>query len=152
MRDTIQSRIEKTAFSIYLAPQPHYLKPYEVRPGDQLRLIAIKYNVPWQYLTKLNRVDPQKIQAGQKLKVIRGPFSAVVDLSDFRLTVHCQGYYVHHYQVGIGKDGSSPIGRFRVQEKLENPTYYGPDGVVAAGNPCRIIREITEADRDRKPL
>ena len=25
-----------------------------------------------------------------------------------------------------------------------------PDGVVAAGNPCRIIREITEADRDRK--
>jgi acetyltransferase-like isoleucine patch superfamily enzyme len=27
-----------------------------------------------------------------------------------------------------------------------------PDGVVAAGNPCRIIREITEADRDSKPL
>ena len=27
-----------------------------------------------------------------------------------------------------------------------------PDGVVAAGNPCRIIREITEADRDNKPL
>jgi acetyltransferase-like isoleucine patch superfamily enzyme len=27
-----------------------------------------------------------------------------------------------------------------------------PDGVVAAGNPCRIIREITEADRDNKSL
>ena len=23
-----------------------------------------------------------------------------------------------------------------------------PDGVIAAGNPCRVIREITEADRD----
>ena len=27
-----------------------------------------------------------------------------------------------------------------------------PDGVVAAGNPCRIIREITEADRDNNSL
>jgi maltose O-acetyltransferase len=27
-----------------------------------------------------------------------------------------------------------------------------PDGVVAAGNPCRIIREITEEDCDRQPL
>jgi maltose O-acetyltransferase len=27
-----------------------------------------------------------------------------------------------------------------------------PDGVIAAGNPCRIIREITETDRDNKSL
>lgn len=27
-----------------------------------------------------------------------------------------------------------------------------PDGVVAAGNPCRIIREIREEDCDRQPL
>ncbi|QKS46575.1 hypothetical protein HUB94_15395 [Paenibacillus cellulosilyticus] len=24
-----------------------------------------------------------------------------------------------------------------------------PSGVVAAGNPCRVIREITEADKDK---
>lgn len=26
-----------------------------------------------------------------------------------------------------------------------------PSGVIAAGNPCRVIREITEADRDKYP-
>ncbi|UVI33646.1 sugar O-acetyltransferase [Paenibacillus spongiae] len=26
-----------------------------------------------------------------------------------------------------------------------------PSGVIAAGNPCRVIREITEADKDRYP-
>lgn len=141
VRDQIQTRIEKTAYAIYLAPQPFYLKPYEVQPGDQLRLIAIKYDVPWEYLAKLNRVDPQKIRPGQKLKVNRGPFSAVVDLSDYRLTVHCRGYFVHSYKVGVGKDGSTPIGRFRVQEKLTNPTYYGPDGVIAADNPSNPLGE-----------
>ncbi len=27
-----------------------------------------------------------------------------------------------------------------------------PDGVVAAGNPCRVIRKITEADRKKYPI
>ena len=26
-----------------------------------------------------------------------------------------------------------------------------PEGVVAAGNPCRVIREITEEDKNRYP-
>ncbi|MAT14593.1 MAG: hypothetical protein CMJ46_04910, partial [Planctomyces sp.] len=31
---------------------------------------------------------------------------------------------------GIGKDGSTPIGTFTVQNKLKDPVYYGPDGLV----------------------
>lgn len=27
-----------------------------------------------------------------------------------------------------------------------------PDGVIAAGNPCRVIREITEADKEKYPV
>lgn len=27
-----------------------------------------------------------------------------------------------------------------------------PDGVVAAGNPCRVIRKITEKDREKYPV
>ncbi len=27
-----------------------------------------------------------------------------------------------------------------------------PDGVVAAGNPCRVIRKITEEDRKKYPI
>lgn len=141
LRPVIQDRIERTAHSIYLSPQPHYLEPYEVQPGDQLRLIAKRYEVPWEYLALLNRVDPKKIRVGQKLKVIKGPFSAVVDLSEFQLTIHAHGYFVHSYPVGIGKDGTSPIGRFKVQEKLANPTYYGPDGVIAADHPDNPLGE-----------
>ena len=136
LRAAIQTRIEATSRSIYFEPQPHYLQPYVVQPGDQLRLIARKYNVPWEYLAGLNKVDPQKIHGGQRLKVNNGPFSAVVDLSDFEVTVHSQGYVVHRYPVGIGKDNSTPIGKFTVTDKMVNPQYTDPEGrVFAADDP-----------------
>ena len=27
-----------------------------------------------------------------------------------------------------------------------------PDGVIAAGNPCRVIRKITDADKKKYPV
>ena len=41
---------------------------------------------------------------------------------------------MHRYTVGIGKQGTSPQGRFVVKQKLVNPTYYGPDGLVIDGD------------------
>lgn len=133
-RPLIKQRIEDTARSIYASPQPHYVKPYVVQPGDNLQMIAAKYKVPWKYLASLNRVDERKVRAGSKLKVNKGPFSALVDLSDFELTIHAHGFFVHRYTVGVGKHGTSPQGRFSVKQKLVNPTYYGPDGLVIEGD------------------
>lgn len=131
-RPAIQAQLDALAKTIYFSPQPHLREPYIVQPGDQLRKIAGKYQLSWQYLARLNAADPRKIRPGQKLKVFDGPFSAVVDLSDFELTVHCQGYFIRKYRVGIGRDGSTPVGEFKVKEKLEDPTYYGPNGDVKA--------------------
>lgn len=137
----ILPRIEKTAKIIYDSPQPHFMTPYEVQPGDLLVKIAPRYHVSPEYLAALNRIDPKKIRPGQKLKVINGPFAAFVDLSDFRLTIHAHGYFVKQFPIGIGKDNSTPIGTFHVKERLRNPTYYGPDGVVAADDPTNPLGE-----------
>lgn len=126
-RDAIRSRIEKTARAIYFSPQPDYIPPYTVEPGDLLSNIAKKYNVPWQFLERLNRTEARRIRPGQKLKVLKGPFSAVVDLSDRELTVHHYGYFVKRYPAGIGRDGTTPIGKFKVLDKVVNPDYYGTD-------------------------
>lgn len=141
-REALRSRIEKTAESIYFAKQPHYMTPYVIQPGDQLTKIGKLYNVPWEYLAALNEVDPKKIRTGQKLKVIKGPFAAVVDLHCFELTIQHHGFFVKRYKVGIGKDGTSPIGEFTIKNKLLNPTYYGPDGnVIAADDPKNPLGE-----------
>ena len=142
LREKMRDRIEQTAMRIYFLPQPHYIEPYEVQGGDLLQTIARNYNVSWQYVAKLNRTDPLKIRPGQNLKVIQGPFGAVVDLRRFELTVHAHGYFVARFPIGIGKDGTTPVGEFSVQDKLENPTYYGPDGVIAADDPQNPLGEF----------
>ena len=114
---------------------------YVVQPGDALQNIAKEYDVSWEYLAKLNRTDPKKIRPGQKLKVIRGPFAAVVDLSDMELTIHSHGHFVHAFPIGIGKDNSTPMGTFKVQEKQRDPTYYGPAGVIANDDPKNPLGE-----------
>lgn len=141
MYPVIKSRIEETARMIYFSPQPHFMTPYEIAPGDQLRKVATQYKISWEYLAKLNQIDPKKIRPGQKLKVIKGPFSAYVDLSDFTLTIHAHGYFVKRYVIGTGKDHSTPTGKFQVKDKLVDPTYYGPDGVIANDDPTNPLGE-----------
>lgn len=136
----LQTRIDESAKKIFFSSQQHFIEPHVVQSGDQLRKIAGKYHLSWEYLAALNRTDPRRIREGQKLKVLNGPFSAIVNLRDFSLTLHLQGYYVKRYLVGIGKDSSSPIGKFTVLEKIEDPQYTDPDGkVIPGGDPTNPL-------------
>lgn len=139
-RRSIQERLDKNAKLIYFSPQPNFLEPYVIQPGDYLQRVAPMYRISWEYLASLNAISPRRIRAGQKLKVIKGPFSAFVDLSDFELTVHCHGFYVKRYDIGIGKDGASPVGRHSVLEKIPRPQWTDPNGrVVAGGDPTNPL-------------
>jgi L,D-transpeptidase ErfK/SrfK len=139
-RAAIKERIERTANAIYFDPQPQFLQPYVVKPNDQLAVFSKKYNVPWEYLAKLNHVDAKKIRPGQQLKVIKGPFSAIVELNSYTMTVHAYGYFVRAYKIGIGRDGATPLGKFTVLKKVVNPQYTDPQGqVVEGGDPTNPL-------------
>lgn len=134
LRESLRPKLDEMALSLYFAPQPLFRDAYVVQAGDQLRVIAQRHKMSWEYLAKLNRTDPKKIREGQKLKVVDGPFGAVVFLSNYELIVHLQGSFVKSYRVGAGKVGTTPLGTFAVKNKLADPTYYGPDGLVIANN------------------
>jgi len=141
-RRLLRPLLQESAAEIFTSPEHQFGDPHIVEYGETLESIGRQYEVPWQYLAKLNRVTPAKLQAGRELKVVRGPFGAVVDLSAFTLTVHAHGWYVHDYRIGIGRDGKTPTGRFTVQEKLENPVWYNPDGgTVDADDPENPLGE-----------
>ncbi len=130
----LQERIDQTAQMLFFSPQPHIEEPYVVQPGDQLRKVGKKYHVPWEFISRVNRIDPRKIRAGQKLKVFTGPFTAEVDISEYRLTLKWKGLYVKSYLVGVGTKGTTPLGEFVVKDKLIDPVYYGQEGEVIAND------------------
>ncbi len=141
-RAQIFERIEKTAAEIYANPDAHFAEPHFVEFGDTLESIAQKYQVPWQYLARLNSTSPATLQAGQKLKILNGPFGAVIDLKSFEMTIHAHGWYVHRYRIGVGKDLGTLVGEFTVQSKRENPNWVQPGGeTVAADDPQNPLGE-----------
>lgn len=96
---------------------------YKCQPGDVLGRVErkLELRVPAQLILLVNGIpDAAKIRAGQTLKMIRGPFHALVSKGRFFLDVYLEEpktqrmIFVRRFRVGTGKDGSTPLGRWRV--------------------------------------
>jgi len=111
-----------------------FLEPrYEAKAGDTLQSIAYQYHVPWQLLAKINGIPEDGVlRPGQTIKVLRGPFSATVDLEDRSLTLMVGDYYAGQFHIGIGSERPHMQGAWIVKHKVVNPTYYGRDRVIDA--------------------
>jgi lipoprotein-anchoring transpeptidase ErfK/SrfK len=104
---------------------------YKVVPGDRLVGIGKKHHVPYQLLLRINNIDkPEKLQAGQTIKVVHGPFHAEVDREKFVMSVYLGDIPVRSYAISTGSLGrDTPTGLWRVKKgtKLVNPEWTDPD-------------------------
>lgn len=104
---------------------------YSVQSGDLLVKLANVYKVPYEILMEINGIrKAEGLQAGQKIKVIRGPFHAVVNRRRYTLDLYLQTQFVKTYKVGLGMAGrETPTGLWRVKpnDKLIQPTWTDPD-------------------------
>jgi len=134
----------ETVFSSSIFENDPFVLRYVVQPGDTLGKIATRHQVSADLLARINGMrDKNVIRLGQSLKIVTGPFHAVVDKKGFALDVYLGNTFVRHYRVGLGADGSTPTGEWRVSTKLLNPTYYPPRGgqIIAADDPKNPLGE-----------
>ena len=105
------------------------------------------------WIQRLNGIsDPRRVQAGRTLKIVRGPFHAVVDKSEFVMEIYlgspgeAGSLYVAGFPVGLGADDSTPTGTWSVEthKKIKNPTYFSPrgEGVIEADDPENPLGEF----------
>ena len=108
---------------------------YTVQPGDSLSRIVSREDlkIDWRLLQMINGLDrPEKIQVGQKIKILHGPFHAEVNKRNHQLDLFMgegpERAFVKSYTVGLGQFDSTPTGRFRVRkgQKIVNPTWTNP--------------------------
>lgn len=121
----------------------HLLEPpHTVRPGERLDQIAAQYNVSWELLAKINGLtDPANVAPGTQLKIVRGPFAALVDKSRRQLSVFLGPLYAGSFSIGFGQDRPPVDGQYAVVEKTLNRAYPAPDGSVGLdpNNPLRWL-------------
>ena len=65
---------------------------YVVKSGDRVQRVAYDHDITWELMLRINSIsDPKRVRVGQSLKVIRGPFYAVVDKSTYTMDVYLGG-------------------------------------------------------------
>jgi len=112
---------------------------YTVKKGDSLYVIAKKNDVTVGNLKKTNNLTNDLIKPGMVLKIPKSKFSILVDKSDNTLQLLSNGQPYKEYSVSTGKDNSTPVGEFKVTDKLENPTWYTAGAIVEPGSPQNIL-------------
>ena len=114
-------------FGRVVFPKDTLCESYRVQPGELFSQIGRRYKVPYEILMYVNNItDARKLQAGQGIKIIKGPFRAVVRCSDFEIDIYLQDTYVKSYGVGLGQEGKgTPTGLWQVSlgGKLEHPNW-----------------------------
>lgn len=110
-----------------------------VQPGDSLARIAARTGTTVELLSKANRLTSSLIQVGKKLKIPGGKFSIVVDKSQNILTLKSGEGVVKVYPVATGQGHSTPVGTFKVTNKLVDPVWYTVGAVVPPDSPQNIL-------------
>ena len=131
VKDQLSKLADRWLFSKSIFTQDSLCASYKVRRGDQLRTIGKQFKVPYEILVAINKISrPEALQAGQTIKVIKGPFHARIHRSIFTMDLYLQNAFVRSFPVGLGKLAhETPTGLWRVKldGKLIKPTWTDPD-------------------------
>lgn len=117
---------------------------YTARRKESLRLVASRLGVRLRDIAAMNRIKPDStVLAGQRLKYNnrrivpkRMNNGIVINIPDRSLYLFRNGRVASRYPVavGIAKKGESiiwrtPVGKFRIVDKKENPTWKIPPSI-----------------------
>ncbi|MCA9287096.1 MAG: LysM peptidoglycan-binding domain-containing protein [Phycisphaerales bacterium] len=137
LRDRIGALNDEILFSPRQYPDDPITESYRVQGGDSLSRIAGRQGlgVDWRLIQRINAMGTTNIREGQTLKLIRGPFHAVVDKSDYRLDLYAgppdsinEWVFIRSFRVGLGEGDGTPVGDFVVKRnsRLINPVWVNP--------------------------
>lgn len=114
------------------------VESYKVQSGDSLVKIARKRELAtdWRFIQRVNRIsNPNALRAGQTLKLVKGPFHAVVNKSAYRADIFAGApddpanwLFIKSYTLGLGEGNSTPVGNYIVKKgsKLIDPPWVNP--------------------------
>jgi LysM repeat protein len=120
--EQVETLLSQLAGTVVYSTEHRLEPPYTVRAGDTLQTIAQQYQVPWQLLAKINGIPAANmVQPGQQLKVIHGPFAAVVELQKSQLTLVLGGRYAGRFPITAEPSATQAEGEWVLEQKLVNP-------------------------------
>ena len=106
--------------------QESFMEPaYVVQEGETLEQVAAKYQVPVDFLARINGIEaPFELYPGESLKVVKGPFRAELRSDQAELTVFLGRHYAGRFAARIGADLPIAEGNYEVASKEAGREYF----------------------------
>lgn len=108
---------------------------YEVKSGDTLGKIAKKYGTTVELIRRANKIKKDVVWEGMKLKAEKVPFAIEIAISKNVLWLKQGTHFVKKYSVSTGEKGNTPVGEFKIANKVINPSWYYEDKVYLPSDP-----------------
>ena len=135
-----QKRMEdiniKLLFSSTITPKSII---YQIKPGDTLDKIARVHKATIELIMKSNNISDSLIIPGRKIKIWNAPFGIVVDKSQNVLLLKSDEEVIKTYIVATGKNNCTPVGVFKIVNKLISPTWFKAGAVVPSGSVENVL-------------
>lgn len=112
---------------------------HEVQNGDTLGKLARKYNTTVDLIKKSNGLNSDIIRLGQKLRIWTGTFNIFVDKSQNILILKDGDAVLKVYRVSTGKNNNTPIGEFKIVNKLIDPVWYQSGAIIPPESPQNVL-------------
>ena len=132
----------KANIGIYMTdiPAPEK-KLYTIKPGDNLISIAKRFSTTVESIQKSNGLNPSNpiILPGKTLYIYTGQWSVKVIKSEFRLYLYDGDRLFKIYNVGIGRQGRTPTGTFKITTKEKEPVWYNNGRSIPFGDKENVL-------------
>jgi hypothetical protein len=128
----LEDLLGQLAGTVIYSQQDLLLPPHVVAAGETLPAIAAQLGVSWQLLAKINGVtDPMQLVPGEHLKVIRGPFDAVLSVARRRISLQVGGAYAGSFPVSVGREFLPRVGSAVPVADVRRDSSQAPGGPPA---------------------
>ncbi|MCD6219684.1 L,D-transpeptidase family protein [Candidatus Calescamantes bacterium] len=140
LREKVEKKIGKISEEMLYGdlPFPGSIE-YEVKIGDSLYKIAKRFRTTVDLIMKKNKLKTIIIKPGDKLIVIPGKFSIEIDLSKHLLYLYYDNKLFKVYRIATGEGDKTPVGEFKVTDRLKNPVWYSDKGPIPPGSPENLL-------------
>jgi hypothetical protein len=119
---------------------------HKIAPGESVWALAKGawkqhgVTAPAGFVLHVNGIaDARRVRAGQTLRVPLEPMKILVRKSRFELAVLLGGAPIDRFPVAVGADASTPVGVFKVRDRIKNPDWYFHGKRIPFGDPQNII-------------
>lgn len=140
-RSAAEAVAGKIGVELVLTPRPMPEKiDYIVQPGDSLDKIARRNGTTVELLQKSNQLRGPVIRPGDRLRVFTGAWSIRVNKTRNDLVLFLNDRFFKRYRVGTGEYAKTPVGEFKIVDRIAQPTWWHPDGrTIPYGDPQNLL-------------